>query len=114
VSYRVVLGVYLYYFREDPQGLPELENAEFDPASPVWVIVTTLKEADREHLAEQLAQGRAILEEREFALTTVLHLAPCGRGQIVGRPATPPRARKRAQGALCTIPSADPHPVSPP
>jgi hypothetical protein len=91
---------YLYYFREDPQGLPELENAEFDPASPVWVIVTTLKESDREHLAEQLAQGRAILEEREFALTTVLHLAPCGQGQ----PRVRPQTRKPAWGTLCTVP----------
>jgi hypothetical protein len=110
----MVLGVYLYYFCEDPRGLPELENAEFDPASPVWGIVTTLKESDRQYLAEQFAQGRAILEEHEFALTTVLHLAPCGQGQIAGRPATLHRARKLAQGALCTIPSADPHPVSPP
>jgi hypothetical protein len=72
---------YLYYFRNDPRGLPALEKADFDPSRPLWVIVTTLKEADRRHLAEQFARGRAILEEREFALTTVLHLAPCSLEQ---------------------------------
>jgi hypothetical protein len=66
---------YLYYFRNDPRGLPALPGADFDPSRPLWVIVTTLKDADRRHLAEQLARGRAVLERREFELTTVLYLS---------------------------------------
>jgi hypothetical protein len=67
---------YLYYFRHDPKGLPELEKTEIDPARPLWVIVTTLKRAERRHLLKHLAEGRVTLERHEFALTTVLLLSP--------------------------------------
>ncbi len=70
---------YLYYFRNDPRGLPELEKADFDPTRPLWVILTSLQETDRQRLAEQFVQGRALLERQDFALTRVLHLGPDSR-----------------------------------
>jgi hypothetical protein len=52
------------------------EGGAPDPARPLWVVVTTATEAEREQFLRQLAEGRSTLERQEFTLTTVLHLAP--------------------------------------
>jgi hypothetical protein len=75
----VVLGCnweYGYYFRGQPGVLVPPDGGIPDPARPLWLIVTTSTEGERESVLGNLSAGRSTLERQEFALTTVLHLAP--------------------------------------
>jgi hypothetical protein len=67
---------YGYYFRRQPGALVPPQGGVPDPARPLWEIVTTATEQEREEFLRQVAEGRPTLERHDFALTTVVHLAP--------------------------------------